>query len=76
MSRKPRTYYTLLSRFAGWLDDTKWHIEFGAYDRDDVESERDELREKGIAKADLKIITTTDQQADIDAMVRELNDKA
>lgn len=70
---KPRTYHTLLLLEH---DDkgSRWAIGFGDYDRDTVEFERDDHRDHGYRAKELKIITTTDLQADIDAAVRELNE--
>ncbi|TPI67608.1 hypothetical protein FJ420_02025 [Mesorhizobium sp. B3-1-3] len=71
-TKQPRTYYTLLIRAVYPTD--PWEIAFGSYDREDVESERDEYRDKGWTKRTTKIITTTDQQADINRAVFELNE--
>lgn len=66
-----RKYHTLLARNAG-----RWCIEFGAYDRGDVVAELEYTADGGMyLKRDLKIITTGDRQADIDAKVAELNEK-
>ncbi len=68
-----RKYHTLLVRH------TPWGIEFGSYDRSDVEGEQEEMgsRPKGTwgytPKKDTKIITTGDKQADIQAAVDKLN---
>ncbi|PBB68286.1 hypothetical protein CK228_13545 [Mesorhizobium sp. WSM4312] len=56
------------------MADNPWAIAFGDYDLDTVKAERDEYRDKGWKAKELKIITTTDQQADIDAAVFELNE--
>jgi hypothetical protein len=64
-----RKYYTLLSRING-----RWGVEFGAYERDTV---KDELtyRVGEFKKSDLKIITTSDKQKDINAAIEKLNAK-
>lgn len=73
--RTPRPYYTLLSRDSGHPVTNQWTIEFGDYDRPTVESELEDYLDHDWKAKDLKIITTTGQQADIEAMVRELNER-
>lgn len=70
--KKPRPYYSLLTRDGspGCL----WAIEFGDYDLDTVKDERDDYRDRGWKASELKIITTTDEQADINRAVFELNE--
>lgn len=64
-----RKYHTLLTRFEG-----RWGIEFGAYDRSDVVAEMECIHDGGMyLKRDMKIVTTGDAQADIEARVAELN---
>lgn len=66
MSRK---YHTLLTRMEG-----VWAIEFGSYDRADVVAELEAIHDGGMyLKRDMKIVTTGDAQADIEAKVAELN---
>ena len=63
-------YHTLLTR------ETKfdhWAVEFGAYDRDDVEAERDAYNDEHAVPMKTKIITTSDRQADIDQRVAAVN---
>jgi hypothetical protein len=72
--RQPRPYYTLVVHEGDHIADNPWGIAFGDYDLDTVEAERDEYRDKGWKAKELKIITTTDKQADIDAAVHELNE--
>lgn len=67
-----RKYHTLLIRDVD--PRSTWGIAFGAYDRDDVESERAEYIENGWKRRETKIITTSAKQADIDAVVTALND--
>jgi hypothetical protein len=74
--RQPRTYYTLVAHEGDHIADNPWGIAFGDYDLETVKAERDEYRDKGWKAKELKIITTTDLQADIDAAVRSLNDEA
>ena len=66
---KTKSYYTLLILEAG-----KWMIHFGDYDRQVVEDERDDCKYSD-PKAKMKIISTGDSQAAIDAKVSELNSK-
>ena len=62
-----RKYHTLAVREAG-----RWAPQFGDYDRVTVEGKRDGYRDKGTKARDLRIITTGDAQADIDAAVAVL----
>jgi len=69
---KPKPYYTLLTRHCG-----RWGIAFGDYDRRVVEYEREDYAMgEGYKKKDLKIITTSATQRDIDAAVAQLNGEA
>jgi hypothetical protein len=64
-------YYTLLIRIAG-----KWQIEFGDYEKQAVEFERDSIKDSpasGVKAKDLKIIKTDEEQSAIEAKVAELN---
>ena len=64
-----RTYYTLLQRV-----DDHWSPQFGAYDREDVESERDDYRDHGVKAKDLKIVTTQGHSwKAIEAVLNKLN---
>lgn len=66
-----RKYHTLVS-----IDGSPgclWAIEFGDYDRANVEAEYQEFRDNGWKKSELKIITTGDKQADILAALETLN---
>ncbi|MDX0260533.1 hypothetical protein GOC60_04820 [Sinorhizobium meliloti] len=66
-----RKYHTLVA-----IDGSPgclWGIEFGAYDLDTVKDEWAEMRDRGWKAKELKIITTGDTQAEIDAAVAELN---
>lgn len=48
-------YYTLLCRYE---IDGLWHVEFGDFDKESVEFERETLRDDGVQAKNLKIITT------------------
>lgn len=48
----PTWYYTLFV-----LEDGAWRYEFGAYDRDDVEFERRDLKDHGTQLKNTKITT-------------------
>ena len=65
-----RKYFTLLQR-----DDDKspWTIEFGDYDKACVTDELLDYNDHGIKKVNMKIITTSAHQFDIDAAVAALN---
>lgn len=66
-----RKYFTLLT-----IDGTPgcpWSIQFGDYDCPTVEDERDDYLDHGWKRRELKIITTGDTQAEIEAAVAELN---
>jgi hypothetical protein len=73
-----RRYFTLAVRWhweeAGVLH-SRWSPEFGDYDREVVESERDDYRSRDFKARDLKIISTGDKQSDIDAAIMKLNNK-
>ena len=72
-SKKPRSYYSLLSRE---LPYGRWGIEFGDYDRRTVSDELGEYRAKARLherKEEFKIIKTGETQAEIDAEVSQLN---
>lgn len=69
-----RKYYTLVSKEK--TKNARWAIEFGDYVRSVVVDERDNMKFEDFAtdaKTQYKIISTSDQQADIDAAVRALN---
>ncbi len=65
-----RKYHTLLSREGFGFP---WRIEFGDFDRETVDSERQEYRDNGAKAANLKVITTGARQGDIDSAVSLLN---
>ncbi len=66
-----RRYHTL----AVWdCEGQAWGPQFGAYDRQDVDAELEDYRDHGHAKKDLKLITTSDTQAEINAAVAKLNE--
>lgn len=75
MATSPRKYYTLITRAEG----SKWVIELGSFDREDVVGEQEEMTErpKGshgyVPKKHTKIITTGSRQREIDAAVDKLN---
>ncbi|MBD9511933.1 hypothetical protein IB265_34860 [Ensifer sp. ENS10] len=66
-----RKYHTLVS--VDGSPGCKWGIEFGDYDHDTVWDEYLEMRDRGWKRSELKIITTGETQAEIDAAVAELN---
>jgi len=65
-----KVYFTLVTR-----DDaaSPWYIEFGAYDREDVDFERESYRDKGVKASNLKVIKSDGRQASIDAIVKTMN---
>lgn len=63
-------YYTL---FARYNDSNLWVIDFGSYDRSEVEYERKEFRAHGFRASNLKIVCTNDAQSDINEAWRFLN---
>ena len=65
-----RRYHTLLVRERG-----VWTPAFGAFERNDVEAERDDYVDGGWRKKDTKIITTDAGQDEIDACVLALNER-
>jgi hypothetical protein len=64
-----RRYHVLLTREGG----VAWAIAFGDYSRATVNEERTDYRDHDWKARDLKIITTGDTQAEIDAAVAEIN---
>jgi hypothetical protein len=71
-----RTYYTLVSRNWASQYDSTWAIEFGDYDRSVVQAERDDYRDHGCKARNLRIISSGDSQAEINAAVAALNAEA
>jgi len=67
-----RKYHTLLERS---FDGAPWGIAFGDYDRETVDSERQEYRANGAKASNLKMITTGARQGEIDSAVSLLNAK-
>lgn len=66
-----RTYYTLLVRDHA---NDPWAIDFGDYDRECVQDERDGLVDsEEYTKGNTKIIKSADDQASINAAVAALN---
>lgn len=65
-----RRYHTLAVR-----EDGRWAPQFGDYDLETVEAERDDYRHgyQAIKARDLRIVTTGPAQADIDAAIARLN---
>lgn len=59
-------YHTLLT-----LENGLWCIQFGDYDKEVVKQEK----EDSYSDYKCKIITTLDDQASVDAKVKELNSK-
>ncbi len=66
-----KSYYTLVACFDE--NPSEWSIEFGSYDREEVEVEMDAYDSYG--EGFYQIITTGDAQADVEAKVNELNEK-
>lgn len=67
-----RQYYTLVERSTSGV----WSPQFGDFDRKLVELERQDYIDSGEIKGkNLKIITSGDTQAEIDAAVDKLNTK-
>jgi hypothetical protein len=65
-----KVYHTLLSRENAT---SPWVIEFGDYKRSVVKQERDDMKDGAYCDYAFKIITTPDDQASIDAVVKALN---
>ena len=65
-----RRYYTLAVREGG-----RWAPQFGDYDRETVDSEREEYRHKSHKARDMRVITTGDTQAAINDGIAKLNAK-
>ncbi len=67
----PRPYFVLVSRDSA---DSAWGVEFGDYDKETVQDEREAFRDT-CPSANLRILRTGDKQADIDSAVAALNRK-
>ena len=65
------TYYSLLVQ---WEKNSTWSIEYGSYDREEVEQEKYDLQYSLQSRKRVKIITTGDSQASIDSAVSKLNE--
>ena len=66
-------YYTLVIQDPETL---RWSPEFGDYDRETVEQERDDqIDSEACTFLTSRVITTEDTQADIDATVAAMNSK-
>jgi len=67
-------YYTL---FVYELEHQKWFNYFGDYDKETVADEMDDLNYgwDGIAMKYMRIVKTSDDQTDIDAVLDKLNGK-
>lgn len=64
-----KAYHTLIA-----FNGDKWGIEFGDYCRETVEDEMESYLDSGeYKKNSLRIIRTSDKQADIDSAVARLN---
>lgn len=61
-------YYTLAT-----YEDGRWVADFGAYDRDDVATERDDKLDHGMPAKHLKIVSTRGWQPAILAAIDKLN---
>ena len=62
-------YYSVIAKqFRG----DNWSIQFGDYERENVESEAEYMRESG-ERASIKIIRTVDSQKAIETEVNRLN---
>ncbi|WQZ00314.1 hypothetical protein Shy_CDS0037 [Escherichia phage Shy] len=64
MAKKAKQYFSLLTKTDG-----VWSVQFGDYDRECVEQERDD----SYSDEKCRIIKTDDTQAAIDAAVAKLN---
>jgi hypothetical protein len=70
---KPRHYYTLLERTS---PDVPWGIQFGSFDKSDVQVELHEFMRNGTKRSDLMILRTEgSRQSLIEAAVDTLNGK-
>lgn len=65
-----KKYYTLASRDG---PDAPFAVQFGSYDRKDVDFELRDMRDKGVPKGDLRIFSSGDKQSEVDAALAELN---
>ena len=63
-----KQYYTLAVRRNG-----SFEVDFGDYDREVVESERDDHLSHFVLSKDMKIVKSADDQASIESAVAKLN---
>lgn len=63
-----KKYFSLVVK-----EDGRWSVQFGDYDRECVESERDDYADRGHKASALRILATADSQAAIDLAVGKLN---
>lgn len=63
-----RKYFILAERCGG-----QWSVEAGDYARATIEDEYQDRRDHDVRARDLKIVSTTEDQAAIDAAVAKLN---
>lgn len=63
-----RLYHNLFLYMDGY-----WSLQFGDYDRKTVQDELDDYRDKGFYKKALRIVTTNDDQASINAAIDKIN---
>lgn len=64
------TYHTLLERDG---PGSKWFIEFGCYDRETVDDEKQDRIDSGVKSRNLLIISTGETQSNIELAVARLN---
>lgn len=69
-SRRARTYFILAER-AGPL--SAWRVEFGSYEFDEVDAERQDRRDRGVRASDLRVKRCTDLPGDADGVLTRLN---
>lgn len=70
VTTEDRAYHTLLTRDNS---EQSWGIAFGDYDRELVEAEATEYIESGYTNSNIKFITTSDRQDDINEKVKQWN---
>lgn len=65
-----RPYFTLAERDSATAP---WGVQFGSYELGDVKAEVQDRLDHDVRVSNLKVLTTTDKQADIDAEITKLN---
>lgn len=67
---KTKTYYVMIERDSA---SEPWAVQAGSYERSDILAEVQDRLDHDVRVSNIKVLTTTDKQADIDAAIVRLN---